>query len=155
MIQFTKTSVTRAHFLSPAWRKLKLCSANYRPGYWSNLPCNWPSTAWAYFENDTESSPGARPTNGISIEFEIRSKFAVFWFKRYSTDHNKILHTSRQCNCRDVCKILLWWVEHISLVGRAPSPIKWSQHGGDTVYFSSAACMKAVTIMTSQHLGYW
>ena len=55
---------------------------------WSNLPCNWPSTAWAYFENDTESSPGARPTNGISIEFEIRSKFAVFWFKRNSTDHN-------------------------------------------------------------------
>ena len=51
--------------------------------------------------------PGARPTNDISIEFEIRPKFAVLWFKMYSTDHNEILHTSRQCNCRDVCKISL------------------------------------------------
>ena len=42
------------------------------------------------------TAPGARPTNDISIEFEIRPKFAVFWFKMYSTDHNEILHTSRQ-----------------------------------------------------------
>ena len=57
----------------------------------------------------------------------------------YSTDHNEILHTPRQCNCRDVCKILLWSVKRIlnksapnfdrisnsieiSLVGRAPGP---------------------------------
>ena len=58
-------------------------------------------------------SPGARPTNDISIEFEIRPKFAVLWFEIYSTDHNEILHTSRQCNCRDVCKISLWSVRHI------------------------------------------
>ena len=32
------------------WSKLRLCSANHRPGYWSNLPCDWPSTAWAYSE---------------------------------------------------------------------------------------------------------
>ena len=31
----------------------------------------------------------------------------------YSTDHNEILHTSRQCYCRDVCKISLWSVEQI------------------------------------------
>ena len=55
-------------------------------------------------------SPGARPTNGISIEFEIRPKFAVLWFKMFSTDHNEILHTSRQLRCRDVCKISLWSV---------------------------------------------
>ena len=35
-------------FLSLARRKLRLCSANHRSGYWSNLPCDWPSTAWAY-----------------------------------------------------------------------------------------------------------
>ena len=80
---------------------------------------------------------GARPTNDISIEFEIRPKFAVLWFKIYSTDHHEILHTPRQCNCRDVRKIPLWSVRHIliqsatnfgrisnsieiSLVGRAP-----------------------------------
>ena len=51
-------------------------------------------------------------TNDISIEFEIRPIFAVLWFKMYSTDH-EILHTSRQYNCRDVCKISLWSVEHV------------------------------------------
>ena len=29
------------------------------------------------------------------------------------TDHNGILHMSRQLHCRDVCKILLWSVEYI------------------------------------------
>ena len=81
--------------------------------------------------------PGARPNNDISVEFEIRQKFAGLWFKMYSTDHNEILHTSRQLHCRDVCKISLWsvtyilnwstpnfdWISNsieISLVGRAP-----------------------------------
>ena len=84
-----------------------------------------------------EAEPGARPTNDISIEFEIRPKFAGLWFKIYSTDHNEILHTSQQLRCRDVCKISLWsvtyilnwstpnfdWISNsieISLVGRAP-----------------------------------
>ena len=57
--------------------------------------------------------PGARPTNDISIDFEIRPKFEVRWFKMYSTDYNEILHTSRQCNCHAMCKISLWLVEHI------------------------------------------
>ena len=55
---------------------------------------------------------GARPTNDISFGFEIRPKLAVLWFEIYSTDHNEILHMSRQCNCRDVCKFSLWSVEH-------------------------------------------
>ena len=84
-----------------------------------------------------KGTPGASPTNDISIEFVIRPKIAVLWFKIYSTDHNKILHTSRQYNCRDVCKISLWSIKHIlnksipnfdrisnsieiALVGRAP-----------------------------------
>ena len=44
-------------FLSLARSKLRLCSANHRTGYWSNLPCDWPSTAWAYSEQDTENRP--------------------------------------------------------------------------------------------------
>ena len=51
--------------------------------------------------------PGTRPINDISIEFEIQPKYAVFWVKINSTDHNETLHTSRKCNCRDVCKIWL------------------------------------------------
>ena len=39
-----------ARFLSLAQSKLRLCSANHRPGYWSNLTCDWPSTVWAYAE---------------------------------------------------------------------------------------------------------
>ena len=55
-----------------------------------------------------------RPTNDISIKFEIQQKFAtVLWFKVHSTNHNEILHTSRQLHCRDVCKISLWSVQHI------------------------------------------
>ena len=46
-----------AHFLSLARSKLRLCSANHRPGYWSNLPCDWPSTVWAYSEQGTENGP--------------------------------------------------------------------------------------------------
>ena len=47
----------RARFPSLARSKLRLCSANHRPGYWSNLPCDWPSTAWAYSEQETEKGP--------------------------------------------------------------------------------------------------
>ena len=61
-----------------------------------------------WWRHHGEWRPGARPTNDISIEFEIRPNFAVLWFKMFSTDHNEISHTSRQCNCRDVCKISLW-----------------------------------------------
>ena len=43
-----------------AWSKLRLCSANHRPGYWSYLPCDWPSTAWAYSEQETENRPWSR-----------------------------------------------------------------------------------------------
>ena len=60
-------------------------------------------------------------------------------FKICSTDHNEILHKSRQLHCRDMRKILLWSVEYIinqstancgrisnlieiSLVGQAPGP---------------------------------
>ena len=47
----------RARFLSLAQSKLRLCSANRSPGYWSNLPCDWPRTAWAYSEQETENGP--------------------------------------------------------------------------------------------------
>ena len=50
-------TATRVHFLSLTQNKLGLCSANHRPGYWSNLPCDWLSKAWAYSENETENGP--------------------------------------------------------------------------------------------------
>ena len=35
-------------FLSLARSKLRLCSANHRAGYFSNLPCDWLSIVWAF-----------------------------------------------------------------------------------------------------------
>ena len=40
-----------------AQSKLRLCSANHRPGYWSNLPCDWLNTAWAYSKQGTGNGP--------------------------------------------------------------------------------------------------
>ena len=57
--------------------------------------------------------PGARPTNDISIESEIRSKFGVFWFETCMTDHNEILNTQRQLHCHNVCIISLWSAEYL------------------------------------------
>ena len=58
-------------------------------------------------------TPGSRPTNDIPIEFEIRPFLEVLWFKMYFTDHNEIMHTSRQSNCRGVCKFTLWSIDHV------------------------------------------
>ena len=38
--------------------KFRLCSANRRLGYWCNLPCDWPSTAWAYSSKRQKTGPG-------------------------------------------------------------------------------------------------
>ena len=64
-----------------------------------------------YRQTRLDEEAGARPTNDISIELEIRPRFAVLWFKMFFADHNDILHTSRQCNYRDVCYISLWSIK--------------------------------------------
>ena len=46
-----------ARFLSLAQSKLRLCSANYRAGYFSNLACDWLSIVWAYSEQESETGP--------------------------------------------------------------------------------------------------
>ena len=44
-------------FLSVARSKLRLCSANHRAGYFSNLTCDWLSIVWAYSKQETENGP--------------------------------------------------------------------------------------------------
>ena len=34
--------------------------ASHRPGYWSNLSCDWRGTAWAYSEQETENRPRSK-----------------------------------------------------------------------------------------------
>ena len=65
-------------FLSFARSKLRLCSANHRLGYWSNLPCDWPSTAWAY------SRERDRKRALFSQSCEFWGRFKITWeFLRY------------------------------------------------------------------------
>ena len=52
-----------AHFLSFAQSKLRLCSANHRAGYFSNLACDWLSIVWVYSEQVTEKGPRYRLEN--------------------------------------------------------------------------------------------
>ena len=45
-------------FFVVRWRKCwtnRLCSVTHRLGYWSYLPCDWPNTACAYVEQETEN----------------------------------------------------------------------------------------------------
>ena len=66
-----------------------------------NPDLGWKTPAKTHANDfDTSFGFGARPTNDIFIELEIRPKFAVLWFKMYCADHNAILHTSRPCNGR-------------------------------------------------------
>ena len=48
---------SRARFLSLARSKLRLCLANHRAGYFSNLACDWLSIVWAYSKQGTENGP--------------------------------------------------------------------------------------------------
>ena len=46
-----------ARFLSLARSKPRLCSANHKAGYFSNMPSNWLSIDWDYSEQETENGP--------------------------------------------------------------------------------------------------
>ena len=49
-------------FLSLARKKLRLCSANHRADYFSNLACDWLSIVWAYSKQESEN--GLRSISG-------------------------------------------------------------------------------------------
>ena len=51
------TFKVRARFLSLTRSKLRLCSANHRAGYFSNLACDWLSIVWAYSKQEIENRP--------------------------------------------------------------------------------------------------
>ena len=57
-------SLHQTRSLSLAQSKLRLCSANHRPGYWSNPPCDWPSTVWDYSEWEKMRPGPTHPAGG-------------------------------------------------------------------------------------------
>ena len=93
---FLATVRTRACFLSLAQSKLGLCSANHRPGYWSNLPCDWPSTASAYSEQETENEPWSHQTgSACSIDqWSTKDHFHVY---NFAPAFPKFLYCGRAC----------------------------------------------------------
>ena len=72
----------KARFLPLAPSKLKLCSANHRAGYFSNLAGDWLSIVWAYSEQETENRPWwfetpSRPLWRHCNEFQIICRYRV------------------------------------------------------------------------------
>ena len=86
-------SMTRARFLSRARSKVRLCTANHRPSYWSNLPCDWPSTAWAYSEQKTENGPWSRSFCPIDLTMFLIKSPVYLWARKVQTNEKKTLHT--------------------------------------------------------------
>ena len=90
--------------------------------------------------------PSVHPTNGIAIEYEIQSKFTVLWFKIYSTNHNKILYTSRQCHYCDMCKTLLWSVEYV--INKSITNFHWLSNSIEVLLVGWAAGIQIVLYLT-------
>ena len=74
--------LTCARLLSVAGCKLRLCQANHRSGYWSNLLCDWPGTAGAYSEQETKP-----PLYNISEADNSDYR----WYWSFSIAHKRLL----------------------------------------------------------------
>ena len=64
------------------WSKLRLCSANHRAGYFSNLACDWLSIVWAYSGQETENGPSScKAINRKSLQNSLTPMDMGFiWF---------------------------------------------------------------------------
>ena len=82
----------RTRFLYLARSKFRLCSANHRLGYRSNLSCDWSSTAPAYSKQETEISRGFHKYFGLNYgvcifdhaSTPIHVRFCHLYCTRYS-----------------------------------------------------------------------
>ena len=70
-------------YLFLARSKLRLCSANHRAGYFSNLACDWLSIVWAYSEQETENDPMSCMCRISKIPFKIPHKISYPYIERY------------------------------------------------------------------------
>ena len=92
----------RACFLSLTPSKLRLCSANHRAGYFSNLACDWLSIVWAYSEQETENGPRscrcslAWPIN----QWEFHSFLQFSQFAMHESCENSLF-------CKGMCSLSL------------------------------------------------
>ena len=68
-------ALIRARFLSIARSKLRLCSANHRAGYFSDLACDLLSIIWVYSKQETENEPRPPVCNKI-----LQDVFKPFYY---------------------------------------------------------------------------
>ena len=100
--------------------------------------------------------PGPCPILDISIEFEIRPKKELFWFKTCVIT-TKFCTWSRQCNCRNVCKISLRSVKHILNYSRDSKSNfdRWTNFEFDrnTVSGTGSNQLLSITLLSTQDGG--
>ena len=85
------SDTTWARFLSLAQSKLRLCLANHRTGYFSNLACDWLSIVWAYSEQETENGPWRNMVNSLTTGTGCLDSDRVWYCDEYHTKHNCLL----------------------------------------------------------------
>ena len=72
------------------WLKnINTCSLQIVNHIGCQFPYNNRLFIWVCVADINLKRPAIRPTDGISIEFEIPSKFAVLWFETCCVDHNE------------------------------------------------------------------
>ena len=95
-----------ARFLSLSRGKLRLCSANHMPGYWSNLPCEWPSAEWAYSAQETEKGPWWGIYAWLNSVATNKLEFCLVRARRYLNKAVLFSVAPLETNCNETCKHL-------------------------------------------------
>ena len=83
------TMTSRVRFLSLPRSKLRLCSANHRAGYFSNLVSDWLGIIWAY------SEPSKRQKTGSSLVYVLWRHFLLS--SQQFPPHQPSCDQSRDC----------------------------------------------------------
>ena len=104
-VSHVSNELIRTRFLSLARSKLRLCSANHKPGYWSNLPCDWLSTVWANSEQEKENRPSSwfYPTGAV---IAYRN-----WYQYWG--HCCLINDLRSSPQPEGKARVLWWASHV------------------------------------------
>ena len=138
---------TRARFLSLTWSKLRLCSANHRAGYFSNLACAWLSIVWAYSKQETENGP-RRPSH-LRYFDRIRNSTKI-----WSALVSNTLSQSQRNFAHVTTVTLSWRVQHFVVIGKVyfkPGHFKfWSNFQFDRNIISGTGARSST--VNSQYL---
>ena len=135
----------RVHFLSLARSELKQCSANHRPGYWSNMSCDWLSTARAHSQQETENGPrssGKHQTYFLASKTD--KKFCCNWVTELKSGHK--MNYSKDTSCHAIMSVIVNAQNKIAILGR--DCFNWLP---GHVQLSTKLCCEATSHYLNQH----